>query len=62
MGIWEKFRREAVNTEMPQSTLVVVGDKGSGKSSIISRIIEQNSSAKATIALEYLYAKKDFGI
>ena len=58
MDIWERFRQEAVSPVHPQSTLIVVGDAQAGKSTIISKFIEQNVSTKATVALEYLYARK----
>ena len=58
MDVWERFKRDATTATNPQSNLVVIGDQSSGKSTIISRFIDQSASTKPTVALEYLYGRK----
>lgn len=58
MDIWARLGAAAGHVENAEVTLMVIGDKQSGKSSIISRLLEQNAPNKPTVALEYLYARK----
>merc|ERR1712110_543560 len=58
MDVWELFKRDATVPNATNYNLVVVGDRSSGKSTIISRFIDQNPSLKPTVGLEYLFARK----
>ena len=58
MDIWARLGAAAGHVENAEVTLMVIGDKQSGKSSVISHLLEQNAPNKPTVALEYLYARK----
>ena len=42
-----------------ESTLLVVGSKNVGKSTLIYRLLERQEAAKPTLALEYTYGRKN---
>ena len=54
-GLGGSSSNPAVNRE---STLVVVGSKDVGKSTLIYRLLERQEAAKPTLALEYTYGRK----
>ena len=41
-----------------ESSLVVVGGVGAGKSTLIHRFLEREEAAKQTLALEYTFGRK----
>ena len=55
-GLGGSSSNPAVNRE---STLVVVGSKDVGKSTLIYRLLERQEAAKPTLALEYTYGRKN---
>ena len=60
MDIWDTFGKEAKSQKSSEVTCFFVGSQSSGKSSLISRFLDQagQGSNKPTIGLEYIYAKK----
>jgi len=51
--------KEATATEAVDQTVLVVGAKGSGKSTVINRILGSTTKTKPTTALEYSFGKRD---
>ena len=51
MDVWERFKRDANVASAPSYNLILVGDRSAGKSTLISRFIDQNSSLKPTVGL-----------
>lgn len=51
--------KEAAASEAVDQTVLVVGAKGSGKSTVINRILGTTSKVKPTTALEYSFGKRD---
>ncbi|XP_049780347.1 cytoplasmic dynein 2 light intermediate chain 1 [Schistocerca cancellata] len=45
-------------TESKESSLLFMGNKGVGKTSLIYRFLDRNETAKPTLALEYAYGRK----
>ena len=41
-----------------ESSLLVVGSKGVGKTTLIQRLLERQEAAKPTLALEYTYGRR----
>jgi GTPase SAR1 family protein len=61
MDIWDSFGREAKSKKQPEVTCFFIGSQSAGKSTLIGRFLDQTGSStnqKATIGLEYIYAKK----
>uniref|UniRef100_A0A8D8TJK7 Cytoplasmic dynein 2 light intermediate chain 1 n=1 Tax=Cacopsylla melanoneura TaxID=428564 RepID=A0A8D8TJK7_9HEMI len=47
-----------IDIQSQENTLLFVGTKGVGKSSLVFRFLEKNDTPKPTLALEYIYARK----
>eukprot|EP00049_Salpingoeca_infusionum_P027005 m.29566 g.29566 ORF g.29566 m.29566 type:complete len:337 (+) comp9181_c0_seq1:112-1122(+) len=65
MDLWDLAKKErdaaqrsGTSSSAEDRTLVVAGAKSSGKSTLISRLID-SSSVKATVALEYTFARRN---
>ena len=41
-----------------ESSLLIVGSKGVGKTTLIQRLLERQEAAKPTLALEYTYGRR----
>ena len=41
-----------------ESSLLIVGSKGVGKTTLIQRLLERQDPAKPTLALEYTYGRR----
>ena len=48
----------AADSKQKESTLLIVGSKGVGKTTLIHRLLERQEVAKPTLALEYTYGRK----
>lgn len=61
-NLWEAALDEVQSTDSKRSssekTIIVVGGKSSGKSTFILKFLQRDEIPKATIALEYLFARK----
>ena len=64
-SIWDmaiEQQKEASLSKMTEKhkvrTLLVVGSKGVGKTTLIQHLLERQESSKPTLALEYTYGRK----
>lgn len=59
--LWQNIAQNVKESsaETTDQTVLVVGVKGSGKSSIVNRMLGSSSKTKPTTALEYSYGKRD---
>lgn len=60
---WQKQQRQeasetGVNKRQRESSLLIVGSKSVGKTTLIHRLLERQEAAKPTLALEYTYGRK----
>lgn len=51
-------QQKPLENSQKQRTLLFVGSKGMGKTTLINRFLDRNESAKKTLALEYTFARK----
>lgn len=51
--------KESATNETQDLTILVVGSKGSGKSTVINRVLGSSTKTKPTTALEYSFGKRD---
>ncbi|CUG88233.1 dynein light intermediate chain, putative [Bodo saltans] len=51
--------KESTTNETQDLTVLVVGAKGSGKSTVINRVLGSSTKTKPTTALEYSFGKRD---
>ena len=62
MAIEQQKQKEASLSGMTEkhkeTTLLVVGSKGVGKTTLIHRLLERQETSKPTLALEYTYGRK----
>ncbi|XP_064484627.1 cytoplasmic dynein 2 light intermediate chain 1-like [Ornithodoros turicata] len=63
-NIWDAaiaLQREAKHDSSSESTLIFLGSKRSGKSSVMYRFVERSELPRPSLALEYMFARKTRG-